>query len=366
MSNPEKSPPVEVCDSAGTPTAQLLTAREVPLGGLRAMPVRRTLPQRARSLIGAWCFIDHYGPDDVSATGGMNVDGHPHTGLQTVSWLFSGEIEHRDSIGSHAIVRPGQMNLMTAGTGIAHSEYSTASTTTLHGAQLWVALPDESRDTAPAFEHFSPDPVDVDGASVLVFLGSLLGSTSPVTTFTELVGAEVTLRPGQTLDIPVEPAYEHGVLVDTGSATVAGVEAKSGELVGAEVTLRPGQTLDIPVEPAYEHGVLVDTGSATVAGVEAKSGELVFQPTGSSTLTVTGSPDEATRVLVLGGRPLGEQILMWWNFVGRTQEEVEAYRDAWERERTTGSGGRFGALPSEWSETIPAPEMPKIRLKTRG
>ncbi|KNX39637.1 pirin family protein [Luteipulveratus halotolerans] len=322
MSNPEKSPTVEVCDSAGPPAAQLLTAREVPLGGLRAMPVRRTLPQRARSLIGAWCFIDHYGPDDVSQTGGMSVAGHPHTGLQTVSWLFSGEIEHRDSIGSHAIVRPGQMNLMTAGSGIAHSEYSTPTTTTLHGAQLWVALPNEFRDAPAAFEHFSPEPVDVDGASVLVFLGSLLGSTSPVTTFTPLIGAEVTLR--------------------------------------------PGQTLDIPVDPAYEHGVLVDTGSATVAGVAAQRSELVYQPTSCSTLTVTAAADDATRVLVLGGEPLGEQILMWWNFVGRTQDEVEAYRDAWERERTTGSGGRYGALPSQWSETIPAPDMPKIRLKTRG
>ncbi|AKU14659.1 pirin family protein [Luteipulveratus mongoliensis] len=324
MSNPEKSPSVEVCDGSGTPVAQLLTAREVPLGGLRAMPVRRTLPQRARSLIGAWCFVDHYGPDDVSVTGGMGVAGHPHTGLQTVSWLFSGEIEHRDTIGSHASIRPGQMNLMTAGSGIAHSEYSTSATTMLHGAQLWVALPDEFRETAPAFEHYSPTPVDVDGASVLVFLGSLLGSTSPVTTFTPLIGAEVTLR--------------------------------------------PGQTLDVPVDPVYEHGVLIDTGSATIAGVEAKRSELVYQPTGCSMLTLRGADDEATRVLVLGGEPLGEQILMWWNFVGRTQEEVTAYREAWERERAGSSGGgRYGDFPESWEETIPAPALPaSVRLKMRG
>ncbi|MDF8266060.1 pirin family protein [Luteipulveratus flavus] len=324
MSNPENSPQVEVCASESAPAAELLTARDVPLGGVRAMSVRRTLPQRSRSLIGAWCFADHYGPDDVSVTGGMNVAGHPHTGLQTVSWLFSGEIEHRDSIGSHAFVRPGQMNLMTAGHGIAHSEYSTASTTTLHGVQLWVALPERSRDTAPAFEHYEPPAVDVDGARVVVFLGSLLGSTSPVTMFTPLVGAEITLR--------------------------------------------PGQTLDVPVDPAYEHGVLVDTGSATVGGIDAKRSELVYQPTGGSTLRLRGSDDEATRVLVLGGEPFGEQILMWWNFVGRGQEEVAAYREEWERERRGGQGGtvRYGALPTEWEETIPAPPMPTVRLKLRG
>ena len=104
---------------------QVITAREVPLGGLRAMTVRRTLPSRERAFVGAWCFADHYGPDDVSATGGMDVAPHPHTGLQTVSWLFSGEIEHRDSAGVHALVEAGQMNLMTAGAGICHSEVST-------------------------------------------------------------------------------------------------------------------------------------------------------------------------------------------------------------------------------------------------
>ena len=120
---------------------EILTPREVPLGGLRAMTVRRTLPQRERSLIGAWCFVDHYGPNLVDDTGGMSVAPHPHTGLQTVSWLFAGEIEHRDSAGHLAMVRPGEVNLMTAGRGISHSEVSTPDTTSLHGAQLWVALP---------------------------------------------------------------------------------------------------------------------------------------------------------------------------------------------------------------------------------
>src|SRR5699024_8858206 len=141
MSNVETDPVEQICRNESTDAhMQVLTARDVPLGGPRAMTVRRTLPQRARSLIGAWCFADHYGPDDVSTTGGMVVPPHPHTGLQTVSWLFSGEIEHRDTLGTVASVRPGELNLMSAGAGIAHSEVSSPATTTLHGVQLWVAL----------------------------------------------------------------------------------------------------------------------------------------------------------------------------------------------------------------------------------
>src|SRR5690606_15571425 len=140
VSNPEQHPRETICAAPATAEpktrgVELLEPRDVPLGGLRAMNVRRTLPQRSRSLIGAWCFLDHYGPDDVAATGGMNVPAHPHIGLQTVSWLFSGEIEHRDSAGFHALVRPGELNLMTAGSGISHSERSTSETTTLHRAE---------------------------------------------------------------------------------------------------------------------------------------------------------------------------------------------------------------------------------------
>src|SRR3954452_819701 len=197
---------------------QVLTPRDVHIGGLRAMTVRRTLPQRQRSLIGAWCFLDHYGPDDVDPDGGMVVPPHPHTGLQTVSWLFTGEIEHRDSAGHHAFVRPGELNLMTAGHGISHSEYSTPGTTILHGAQLWLALPDGERQVEPSFEHFVPEPVSGEGWEAKVFIGSLLGSTSPVTTYTPLLGAELTLTAGTTLQVPIHPPYELGVLADIRAA----------------------------------------------------------------------------------------------------------------------------------------------------
>jgi len=141
-----------LCDAATHSIGvEILTPRDVPLGGLRSMDVRRTLPQRQRSLIGAWCFLDHYGPDRVRDRGGMRVPRHPHTGLQPVSWLFTGLIEHRDSAGFHAIVRPGEVNLMTAGRGISHSEFSTPDTDVLHGAQLWVALPDKARQMEPTF-----------------------------------------------------------------------------------------------------------------------------------------------------------------------------------------------------------------------
>ena len=148
MSNLETAPVEFDCVAGSSESIEILEPRDVPLGGPRAMRVRRTLPQRQRSLIGAWCFADHYGPEDVRTRPGMDVPPHPHTGLQTVSWLFAGEIEHRDSGGVHALVHPGELNLMTAGGGICHSEVSTPATTTLHGVQLWVALPDSARDTA--------------------------------------------------------------------------------------------------------------------------------------------------------------------------------------------------------------------------
>ena len=182
MSNPEARPDEVVCEGRQAASIELMEPREVPLGGPRAMPVRRTLPQRHRSLIGAWCFVDHYGPDPVSESGGMVVAPHPHTGLQTVSWLFTGEIEHRDSAGNVAMVRPGEVNLMTAGRGISHSEVSTPQTTVLHGAQLWVALPDAERDTEPGFQHYAPDGIAGEGWRARVFLGSLLGDSSPVAT----------------------------------------------------------------------------------------------------------------------------------------------------------------------------------------
>ncbi len=284
------------------------------------MTVRRTLPQRQRSLIGAWCFLDHYGPDEIPDNGGMVVPPHPHTGLQTVSWLFTGEIEHRDSAGHHAFVRPGELNLMTAGRGISHSEYSTPGTTTLHGAQLWLALPDGDRQVEPTFEHFAPEPVSGAGWEARVFIGSLLGSTSPVTTYSPLLGAELTLAAGTTLTVPVDASYELGVLVDNGAVRVDG-------------------------KPLAAH-------------------ELGFVAPGTESLEL--SADEDTRLLLLGGPPFGEQIVMWWNFIGREHDEVVGYRAQWEALIAEGDYTRFGLPDDDPLEALHAPPLPNARMVKRG
>ena len=346
MSNLERRPDETwaACETASEllePSApEIVTAREVPLGGPRAMTVHRTLPSKQRTMIGAWCFADHYGPSPVSETGGMVVPPHPHTGLQTVSWLFEGEIEHRDSVGSHAFVRPGELNLMTAGRGISHSEVSTPAATVLHGVQLWVALPEASRQVEPFFENHRASRVVVQDAAVSVFVGSLAGAGVPATTFTPLVAAEISLPAGGSVDLPVEPSFEHGVLVDAGPVSVDGLTATRTELVHLGV------------------------GRRTIA---LRAG------------------DEPVRLVLIGGEPLGEKILMWWNFVGRSHDEVVAYRAAWQRE--SGAAEPDGSVPEVAAAVadahpdarprfgdsdhhfagapLPAPALPGVRLQPR-
>ncbi|WP_439029768.1 pirin family protein [Gordonia terrae] len=328
MSNLETDPAeVECRGDAGVATGsghlrmEVLTARDVPLGGPRAMTVHRTLPQRARSLIGAWCFIDHYGPDDVARSGGMDVPPHPHTGLATVSWLFTGEIEHRDTMGNHAMVRPGEINLMTAGHGIAHTEVSTPETTTLHGVQLWVALPAADAGTSRDFAHHRPDALDIDGVTARVFLGELLGTRSPVHTFTPLTGAQLDFEPGASIDIDVDPAHEHGILVDSGIIAVGGTEA------------------------------------APLARTE-----LGYIGLGARRITLTNVADQPARVIFLGGAPLDEDIVMWWNFIGRSHDDIVASRAEWEAHSE-----RFGQVEGYVGEIqhLPAPPLPHSRLRSR-
>jgi redox-sensitive bicupin YhaK (pirin superfamily) len=304
---------------------ELLLPREVPLGGPRAMRVQRTLPQRARALIGAWCFVDHYGPDDLSERGGMRVPGHPHTGLATVTWLFEGEVEHRDTTGAAVTVRPGEVNLMTAGRGVAHSEYSTDGTTVVHGAQLWFALPDAVVDGPRRFEHAVPATAAVAGAEVRVFVGDWLGSTGAPQAPTDLIGAEVRLPPGLRWEAAVDPTHEIGVLVDLGEVDVEGLHATRSQLVA----LSPGRDV-----------LVIEAGA------------------------------EGARVLVLTGAPFPDPITMWWNFVGRDHDDVVTARADWqaqvEQQRATGGAdGRFGAHPEAWDDVLPAPELPTVRLKPR-
>ena len=320
MSNTETVPVELTCagGAPGTGAVEVLSAREVPFGGPRAMTVRRTLPQRMRSLIGAWCFADHYGPTTVEDSGGMDVPPHPHTGLQTATWLFAGEVEHRDSLGTHAIVRPGELNLMTGGHGICHSEVSTG-VAPLHGVQLWIALPDANRHTARAFHHHAPPTIDIGGATARVFLGSLADETSPVPTFTPLLGAEIVLDPQ------------------------------------AAVTLA--------VDPTHEHGVLVDTGTAVLAGTDLARADLGYLAPGTATLELANPGEQSARVLLLGGAPFDEDIVMWWNFVARSHDEVMAFREAWERE-----SDQFGRIDGYTGtpRRLPAPALPNARITPRS
>jgi hypothetical protein len=314
VSNLEATPAEVACSASRIAGTEVLHPREVPLGGPRAIRVQRTLPQRQRSLIGAWCFIDHYGP----VTARMDVPPHPHTGLQTVSWLFSGEVEHRDSAGVRALVRPGELNLMTAGAGICHSEVSVASDAVLHGVQLWVALPDSDRDTRRGFAHYVPEPISLPGAVVRVFLGELAGSHSAVPTFTPLLGAQIDLDGDAELHLDVDPAFEHGVLCDAGTVTMSGI------------------TLEVA--------------------------DLGYQGPGNAAVHLRNVGDQPARVVLLGGTPFTEELLMWWNFVGRTHDEIVGYRQLWEA-----ADARFGAVEGYRGSVtrLPAPPLPSARLRPR-
>ncbi|TCI97699.1 pirin family protein [Aeromicrobium sp. IC_218] len=328
MTNLDPRPDEQRCAAEpATAGVELVPPRDVPLGGPRAMTVRRTLPSRGRSLVGPFCFADHYGPDDIAQTGGMDVPPHPHIGLQTVTWLFEGRVLHQDALGSVQAVEPGQLNLMTAGRGISHSEEGTLQRFpqqgVLHGVQLWTALPESARHGEQAFEHVAEPPVvDVDGARVQVFMGSLAGATSPARAYSPLVAAQVDVPAGTTVRLPVDPAFEHGVLLDAGDLTVAGT----------------------PVEPAW----LAYTGPGRDV-LELRAGE------------------RDVRAVLIGGEPFGEQVLMWWNFVGRTHEEVVEAREQWQAAIAGDPVGvaRFGTVPGHGGAALPAPELPHVRLRPR-
>jgi quercetin 2,3-dioxygenase len=288
---------------------ELTEARNARVG---AMTVRRMLPLRLRRSVGAWCFIDHYGPMDVDGVTGMRVPPHPHIGLQTVTWLLAGNVLHRDSLGTEQLIKPGQLNLMTSGRGIAHAEESPAPhDPTLHGVQLWVALPDASRHVAPAFEHHSELPAASRGGfHISVLVGELAGASSPATTFSPIVGAQLS------------------------------------------AAASPASCL-LQLRPDYEHVIFVAAGEAGVDGVRLHPGQLLYIPTGRDEMAVA-APAESTLIL-LGGVPLGEQLLMWWNFVARTPEEISAATAAWR-------AGEFGPVGGYQGDPLSAPPLDAARL----
>jgi redox-sensitive bicupin YhaK (pirin superfamily) len=295
--------------------SELLPGAAVALGGPRGFEVTRTLPNRGRRMVGAWCFLDAYGPHELGTSAGMRVGPHPHTGLQTVTWLVQGEVLHRDSLGNRQEIRPGQLNLMTAGRGIAHAEQTPGSHgPVLQGVQLWVALPHADRDMPPAFAHHADLPVLEDGGlTATVLLGTVAGLTSPARCHTPLVGASV--------------------VVD-GSGT-------------------------LPLDPGFEYAVLTLDGAPMVEGTTLKPGPLLYLGQGLSSVRLDAA--SPARVVLLGGEPFDERLVMWWNFVARDHDEIVQMRADWMDETP-----RYGEVRGYDGPRLPAPAMPSTRLVPRG
>jgi quercetin 2,3-dioxygenase len=306
MSGPVGTTDAPVTDarpSAAKPACVEVTpSREAMVGAMR---VRRALPRVGRRTVGAWCFADHLGPELVTETRGLDIGPHPHTGLHTVTWLVAGEVLHRDSLGTEQLIRAGQLNLMTAGQGVTHSEEATGRYRgQLHGVQLWVAQPEATRHGPAAFEHHAELPrVELDNAVATVLVGALAGAASPARRDTELVGVDAALGPG------------------TGAW---------------------------PLEPAFEHALVLLDGEVLVGGQVVRPGELAYLGQGRDEVALSAA--EPTRLLLLGGEPFAEPVLMWWNFVVRSRDELDrAYRQ-WQAGEE-----RFGRLRSPLAR-IPAPK----------
>jgi len=289
-------------DSAAAAAFEAFPARKAIVGPLE---IRRALPVRGRRMVGPWCFLDRYGPLTFSTDKPMDVAPHPHIGLQTVSWLLDGEVLHRDSLGFEAMIRPGELNLMTAGRGIAHAEETPRDNSgRLSGVQLWVALPESSRNGEPAFAHHDDLPRhELAGGAATVILGALAGLRSPAVVYSDMVGLDVDVRGG----------------------------------------------IDLPLDPAFEHALFVLDGTASLEGQQLDADVLYYLGTGRHELHLSAA--RGARLLLIGGRPFGESILMWWNFVGRTHEEIAAARESWM------SHDRFGEVAGYAGPRLAAPPL---------
>jgi len=267
-------------------------SREETVGRFR---VRRALPRRGRRTVGAWCFADHMGPADVTEGAGLDVGPHPHIGLQTVTWLLDGQALHKDTLGSEQVISPGQLNLMTAGSAVAHAEEATGRYHgTLEGIQLWIAQPEATRNGAAAFEHHAELPqVEHDGAVATVLVGEHHGVRSPARHDTPLVGVDLDLRERST----------------------------------------------VPLRPDFEHALVVLRGSIAVDGEKVVPGKLAQLGLGRDELHIEVAAD--SRVMLLGGIPFDEPLMMWWNFVARTRVEIDAAYASWRDQ-----DDRFGRVQS--------------------
>ena len=276
---------------------------------LGSFEVRRAIPSPECRMVGPFVFVDQFGPAQLALGEGMDVRPHPHINLATVTWLFEGAIDHRDSLGTCSTIRPGTVNLMTAGSGIVHSERSPASERAggpkLYGMQTWLALPDGREEIAPAFEAVSDLPViDGGGAKARIVMGSLWGARAPTTTYAETIYAEIALAPGGS--IPIE----------------AGAVERAVMLVGGEASL-DGAALAL-----YQLNLL-------------KPGE-----------AMTLRSERGGRAMLLGGEAFATRRYVWWNFVSSERERIEQAKADWRE-------GRFAIVPGDEEEFIPLPEVPK-------
>ena len=292
--------------SPETAVEQTITPTTHDLG---AFQVRRALPAKERSMVGPFIFVDQFGPGSMDIGEGMDVRPHPHINLATVTWLFQGAIDHRDSLGSFSTIRPGQVNLMTAGSGIVHSERSPQEERDkgpqLYGMQTWLALPDGREEIDPAFEEKRDLPVIEDGASkAIVIMGELWGARAPTTTYADTIYAEIVLGPDGSIPVEAE-ADERAVMLVGGEAEVDGIA-----LVPYQLTvLKPGVAMTLR------------------------------------------SPSGA-RVMLLGGEAFATKRTAWWNFVSSSKERIEQAKDDWRN-------GRFPEVPGDREERIPLPDVPK-------
>ena len=272
------------------------------------MIVRRTLPNRQQRMVGAWCFLDHAGPVQFEPGKGMHVDAHPHIGLQTFTWLIEGEVLHRDSLGNEQVIRPGQVNLMTAGHGIAHTEDSLRDGERLHAAQLWIALPPTHKDCEPAFDHYAELPQWREGGAELTLLAGRYGQRSA-------------------------PARIHS------------------PLVGVDIVCDDASELTLALDPDFEYGLMPLVGDATIDGETVQTDELAYLGKGRNELRL--ALPAGARALFLGGEPFEQPVLMWWNFVGFSKTDIAQAQAAWEQ-----GDERFGTVGDGRAPRLEAPTLP--------
>jgi redox-sensitive bicupin YhaK (pirin superfamily) len=276
---------------------------------LGSFQVRRAVPSLDCRMVGPFVFVDQFGPAQLALGEGMDVRPHPHINLATVTWLFEGAIDHRDSLGTFSTIRPGTVNLMTAGRGIVHSERSPAAERAggpkLYGMQTWLALPEGREEIDPAFEAVSDLPVIADGGvEARIIMGSLWGERAPTTTYAETIYAEIVLQPGGAIPIAAD-ADERAVMLVGGDATLDGAPLA----LYALNVLRPGAAMTLRSE-------------------------------------------RGARAMLLGGEAFASRRYVWWNFVSSDRERIEQAKADWRE-------GRFAKVPGDEEEFIPLPEVPK-------